>query len=255
MSRWMLLSWLVEALIFQPTRGVDVRPEQLGIIAEEVWLHTEDEVRLHAFFLPAPNAERVVLFLHGNAGNASHRLPNAAELTRLGTHVLLLDYRGYGKSDGSPTEEGVYLDARAALDHLTNARGYALEQIFVFGRSIGAAIAIDLAQERELAGIVLEGAFPSIEEVASHVFGAPFAWLAGRRFDSSSKISRVESPLLFFHGDQDEVIDFTLGRQLYALAPEPKAFETIVGAGHNNTVSVGGRPYFARIQLFLDQRR
>ena len=113
---------LVDRMIFYPEPGADLRPEQLGIEGEDVRILTEDGVRIHAFFLPFPGATRAVLFLHGNAGNASHRLPNAAELMRLGSHVLLLDYRGYGLSDGSPDEAGVYADARAGLAHLVGNR-------------------------------------------------------------------------------------------------------------------------------------
>ena len=114
---------LIERMIFFPTRGVDLRPEQLGVEGQELFLTTEDGVRLHAFFLPAADASRALLFLHGNAGNASHRLPNAAALARLGIHVLLPDYRGYGLSEGRPSEAGVYADARAGLAHLVDVGG------------------------------------------------------------------------------------------------------------------------------------
>ena len=136
---------ILDRLIFQPSPGVDLRPEALGIEAEEVFLEAEDGVRLHAFFLPAPAASRALLFLHGNAGNASHRLPNAAALARLGTHVLLLDYRGYGLSEGTPSEAGVYADARAGLAYLLNERGFAENRTVVFGRSLGGAVAVDVA--------------------------------------------------------------------------------------------------------------
>ncbi len=244
---------LLDGLIFQPTPGVDLRPERLGLAAEEVRFASEDGVRLHAFWLPAPRATRALLFLHGNAGNASHRLPNAAALAQLDTHVLLPDYRGYGRSEGRPSETGVYADARAALAHLVEVRGVAPARTVVFGRSLGGAVAVDLAQDRELAGVILESTFPSAAAVARSLMGAPGAWLAGRRFASEDKIQRVRCPLLFFHGDRDEVIDFALGRTLFERAPEPKHFETIPGAGHNDTVERGGRAYLRRIRHFLDE--
>jgi fermentation-respiration switch protein FrsA (DUF1100 family) len=244
---------LVDSMVFQPTRGVDLRPSQLGIEGEEIVLETEDGVRIHAFYLPAAGAGRGLLFLHGNAGNASHRLPNAAELVRLGVHVLLLDYRGYGASEGSPSEAGAYADARAGLSHLVRERGIPEQRIVVFGRSLGGAVAVDLAAGRDLAGVILESTFPSMRAVARSLFGPLLAGLASDKFDSLGKISRLRAPLLFFHGDRDEIIDFELGRQLFEAAPEPKAFEAIRGAGHNDTVEVGGRPYFARIQRFLDE--
>ena len=246
-------SQLLDRVIFQPSPGIDLRPHQIGIPGEEVSLRTEDGVGLHAFFLPSAGATRALLFLHGNAGNASHRLPNAAELVHLGVHVLLIDYRGYGLSEGRPTEDGVYADARAGLTHLTETRGIPQQRVVLFGRSIGSAVAIDLAQDRPLAGLILESAFPSAADVARTVLGPLGALLARGRFESDRKIARVRCPLLFFHGDRDQVIDIDLGRRLFDDAPTPKAFEVVSGAGHNDTTQVGGRAYFARIRRFLDE--
>ena len=242
---------LVDAVIFQPTRGVAVTPAQLGIAGEDVYLETEDAVRIHAFYLPAPGAHLALLFLHGNAGNASHRLPNAAELVRLGCSVLVLDYRGYGLSEGRPSEAGAYADARAGLAHLIDQRGFPADRVIVFGRSLGGAVAVDLARDRELAGVILESTFTSVADIARRLGGPLLGALAGHRFDSASKIDRIRAPLLFFHGDRDEVIDYALGRRLFDAAPDPKSFEIIAGAGHNNTTQVGGRRYFERIRLFL----
>jgi fermentation-respiration switch protein FrsA (DUF1100 family) len=245
---------LVESMIFYPVPGVDITPEQLGVSGEEVFFTTEDGVRIHAFYLPAPGARRALLFLHGNAGNASHRLPNAAELVNLECSVLVIDYRGYGLSEGRATEAGVYADARAGLAHLVEQRGFPENRIIVFGRSLGGAVAVDLAQGREFAGVILESTFPSIADVASNgPAGALFGALAGKRFDSASKIGRIRAPLLYFHGDRDGVIPYELGRRLFDIAPEPKAFETVHGAGHNDLTQIGGRPYFERIRRFLDE--
>jgi fermentation-respiration switch protein FrsA (DUF1100 family) len=244
---------LIERLIFFPTSGVDLRPEQLGVEGQELFLTTEDGVRLHAFFLPAAGASRALLFLHGNAGNASHRLPNAAALARLGIHVLLPDYRGYGLSEGRPSEAGVYADARAGLAHLVEGIGVPERRIVVFGRSLGGAVAVDLARDRELAGVILESTFTSASDVARLSFGSLLAPLVRGRFESKRKIGSIRSPLLFFHGDRDELIAFELGRALFEAAPEPKDFETIAGAGHNDTVEVGGRAYFGRIRRFIDE--
>ena len=244
---------IFERLIFQPSPGVDLRPEALGIEAEEVFLEAEDGVRLHAFFLPAPGASRALLFLHGNAGNASHRLPNAATLAHLGTHVLLLDYRGYGLSEGTPSEAGVYADARAGLAYLRSERGFAENRTVVFGRSLGGAVAVDVASDRDLAGVILESTFTSAADVVRTTIARPLAPLISNVLASDAKIGRLRAPLLFFHGDRDEIVDYRLGRDLFEAAPEPKAFETIRGAGHNNTVDVGGRAYFERIRRFLDE--
>ncbi len=243
---------LIDSMIFHPTRGVDLRPEQVGLNGHDVFLETEDGVRIHAFWLPAAGNDRALLFLHGNAGNASHRLPNAAHLVAMGASVLLLDYRGYGLSDGVPSEPGVYADARAGLSHLVEARDFPLHRIVVFGRSLGGAVAVDLVQSQEIAGLILESSFPSASAMATSIFRPAAALLRGR-FDSTSKIARLRAPLLYFHGNRDEIVPLELGRRLFAAAPEPKAFEEIDGAGHNDTTEVGGSAYFERIRRFLEE--
>jgi len=245
-------SRIVDGMLFHPTPGVDIRPEQVGVAGEDVYLETEDGVRIHGFWLPAPGATRAILFLHGNAGNASHRLPNAAGLVGLGANVLLLDYRGYGMSEGTPSESGVMADARAGLAHLREQRGVPEERIVVFGRSLGGAVAVDLVQDRPVAGVVLESTFTSLSDMAGGMLPLAAPFVRGR-FDSKAKIARLRAPLLALHGDRDEIVPFALGRALFEAAPEPKAFETISGAGHNDTVEVGGRSYYERIRRFLDE--
>jgi hypothetical protein len=242
----------VESIIFQPTPGAQLSPADLGISGEELRLTTADEVSIHAYYLPAPGAERALLFLHGNGGNASHRLPNADLMRQLDCSVLVLDYRGYGKSAGRATEAGVYLDARAALAYLTDTLRFPSERIVLFGRSLGGAIAVDLAQDRNLAGVILESTFSSAADIARLTGGRVLGSLTGKRFAPIDKIARVRAPLLFFHGDRDRIADPALGRRLFDAAPQPKQFETIVGAGHNDTFTVGGRAYFERIGAFLD---
>jgi len=243
---------LVDRVVFQPTPGAELRPDELGIDTREVWFEAEDGVRLHAYHVRAPGAAtRAILLLHGNAGNASQRLPLAAAYARLGADVLLLDYRGYGLSAGRPTEQGVYADARAALGEL-GAQGFQEGRVVLIGQSLGGAVAVDLAQRRPLAGVVLESTFSSLADVARGAVG-PVALLLRGRFDSAAKIPGLRAPLLCLHGDRDEIVPFALGRALFEAAPEPKTFEAFPGAGHNDVALVGGARYFARIGRFLDQ--
>ncbi len=248
-----VIDWLVGKMLFYPEPGSALRLDGSPVPIEEVYLRTRDGVRVHAYYLPSPGSSRALLFLHGNAGNASHRLPNALLLQRTRTNVLVLDYRGYGRSEGTPHEAGLYEDARAGLAHLLEERGFSADRIVLFGRSLGGAVAVDLAQDRDLGGMILESTFASLSGVASWHMGGLAGWLVRGRFDSQRKIPRTRSPLLFFHGDRDDIIPYEQGSLLYEAAPSPKAFETLHGAGHNDTVMVGGRPYIDRIERFLEE--
>ncbi len=245
---------LLDGVVFQPTRGGGISPASLGVEAEETWIETEDGVRLHAFRLPAQGdpLDLSLLFLHGNAGNASHRLPNAAQLARLGVDVLLLDYRGYGKSEGRPTEAGVHLDARAGLRAIERA-GRPPERTVLLGRSLGGAVAVGVATGRPLAGVILESTFSSLTDMVKVTLGFGLGPLVKGRFPADRQIGGLRAPVLFFHGDRDRIVPLELGERLYRRAPEPKAFERIRGAGHNDLVMVGGAAYFERIRQFLRQ--
>jgi fermentation-respiration switch protein FrsA (DUF1100 family) len=239
-------------MIFQPVPGAQLEPAALGIAGEDAFLTAEDGVRVHGFFLPAPGASRALLVFHGNPEKPKNGLSFGAQQMRLGAHVLLADYRGYGRSEGTPSEAGVHADARAALRHLVEARGVPERRIVVYGRSLGGAVAVELARDRELAGLVLESTFTSIADVGRAHLG-PLGWLAGRRFDSAAAIGRVRAPLLFVHGDRDEIVPWALGRRLFDAAPGPKRFETIPGAGHNDVAVVGGRAYLDVLAGFIDR--
>jgi uncharacterized protein len=202
---------------------------QKEIGADDVWLLTADGVRLHAWWIMAPQTRLVTLYLHGNAGNVTHRLLQICEITAAGSSVLILDYRGYGKSGGSPSEHGLYRDADAAYQCLLD-RGYRARQIILQGESLGTAVAVDLASRKDCTGIVLEAAFTSGRDVAGTVV-LLVGPLLFRGFDSESKITNIRVPLLFFHGDRDEIIPLRLGRALFDAAPEPKSFVVVPGAG------------------------
>ncbi|MBW2363141.1 MAG: alpha/beta hydrolase [Deltaproteobacteria bacterium] len=153
------IPWISNPLVnwaaFFPTPGVQIEPEAFGLPIETLSLRTDDGIHISAFYLPREGSRRAILFLHGNAGNASHRLPDAVQLWSLGASVLLLDYRGYGLSEGRPSERGVYRDGATGLAHLVGKLGFSPEEVVIFGRSIGSAVAVHLAQERNLGGLIL----------------------------------------------------------------------------------------------------
>ena len=241
-----------EKLIYFPYRAHDLTPADLGLAFDEVAIRAGDGVRLHGWFLPVPEARRTVLVCHGNAGNISHRLDRTLLLqAKLGLSVFLFDYRGYGKSEGSPNEEGTYSDGRAAYQYLID-RGLDPDEIVLFGESLGASIAVQLALEKPAAALVLEAPFSSIRDMAAAAYPfLPLGRLARTRYDNLAKIPSIDVPLLVFHGTHDRVVPFAQGERLFDAAPEPKRFYAISGAGHNDTFLVGGDGYWAAWKVFL----
>lgn len=218
---------------------------QAQVGAADVWLRASDGVRLHAWWIEPPGARIATLFLHGNAGNITHRVTHIQEITAAGSSVLMLDYRGYGKSEGRPTERGLYADAEAGYEYLRSLG----KPIVAHGESLGTAVAVDLAAKRPCAGVVLEAPFPSARAVAASVLPV-LGPLLIFSYNSASKIQRVHAPLLFIHGDRDSIVPLELGRALFRAAREPKAFWTVPGADHNDLVEAAGPRYRERLREF-----
>jgi len=224
-----------ERLVWFPDRALAASPADAGLDYREQWITTADGVRLHAWYLPGPPGAPVVLFLHGNAGNLSHRVPTLSLLSELGAGVLIVSYRGYGLSGGEPGEQGTYHDAQAAHDHLTGVLGVPARRIVVHGRSLGGAVASWLAVERECGALVLESTFTSVPDLAAEIYPLfPVRLLARIRYDTLSRIASVRCPVLVVHGRDDEVVPFRHGRRLFEAAPQPRAFLEIPG-GHNDS--------------------
>ncbi len=245
---------LENRFIFFPPRypAGFVNPAAYGIPVEEVWIATQDGVRLNAWFLPEPTTPKVLLVFHGNADNIGYTLDRLRSFWRLGVNVLALDYRGYGKSEGSPDEAGVYRDAEAAYDYLIAVRQFPPQSVYLYGQSLGGAVAIDLAARHACGGLIVESSFTSGRAMARRMFRIPlFEYVPKSRFDSLAKIARVRCPVLVIHGTQDELVPFSMSRQLYAAAPEPKAFLPIEGAGHNNLQEVGGVEYLTALRRVM----
>jgi uncharacterized protein len=241
--------------IFFPARPLVATPALFELSFEDVGFAAADGTRLHGWYLPVESDQPLVLFCHGNAGNISHRLDNLRQLHRLGLSVFIFDYRGYGSSDGKANEAGTYSDARGALAWLTN-RGWSHQQILYFGRSLGAAVAVQLALEYPPVGLILETPFTSISAMGRHhnpILYSALGWLLDARYDNLAKIGQIRVPLLMFQGDRDRIVPPAMAHQLFDAANEPKTWRLIPGADHNNTYEVGGEDYWRAWSVFLRQ--
>lgn len=242
---------LADRLIYFPSRAHDGgTPAALGLAYEDVALTAADGVRLHAWWVPAPAARRAVLLLHGNAGNVSHRLDKLAVLAGLDASVLLLDYRGFGRSQGAPDEAGLYRDADAAYAWL-RGRGLPSAAIVAYGESLGGPVAADLAARQPLGGLVLESAPSSILAVAQHHYPLlPVGWLLAARFDALARLPAVSAPVLILHSPDDEIVPFAMAEALRAAAPGPVRLVRLAG-GHNDAFVVAADTYQAALRDFL----
>jgi len=235
-----------------PSRTLVTTPHRIGLAHESVELATQDGETLSAWFVPAPDARATLLFAHGNAGNISHRLDSIRLFNELGLAVFIFDYRGYGESSGKPSEQGTYTDAETAWDYLTAERGIDPEEIVVFGRSLGAAIAAHLAHRHTPKALIVESAFTSVPDFGAEQYPLfPVRLLARIRYDTRSTLQGIHAPLLVVHSAEDEIIPYHHGEQIHATANEPKHLLTIRG-GHNDGFLVSGKQYVEGVLQFLD---
>lgn len=253
---------LEERLIYFPSRHPDgwwdtvALGRETGCAIEDRSFAAADGVRLHGWWcVPRPNAAptaaMTLLWFHGNAGNLSHRADMLARLLALPVRVLIVDYRGYGRSEGRPDEAGLYADARGAWAELTGPLGVPPERVVILGKSLGGAVAVALAAEVRPAGLVVQSSFTSARDMAARVFPFVPAALLRTRLDSASRIGAVRCPKLFVHGTADEVVPYELGHRLFAAAAEPKQWLDVPGAHHNDVYLVGGKPYVEALRAFV----
>ncbi|MHB8810193.1 MAG: alpha/beta hydrolase [Desulfobulbaceae bacterium] len=234
-----------------PSREITATPTKIGLNFEPVTITTSDHVRIKGWFVPAPQAKGVLLFLHGNAGNISHRLDSLAIFHRLGLSTLIIDYRGYGESEGRISEQGTYLDAQAAWRYLTETRGVAPEEIIIFGRSLGGAVAAHLAARTSPAGLILESVFSSVPDMAAQLYPVfPVRLLARYQYDVKKAVRTITCPLLVIHSPDDEIIPFAQGVKVYEAAGAPKEFLEIRGS-HNEGFMESGSMYQEGLERFI----
>lgn len=228
-----LVRYLEMTSIFYPSRNIEITPQRMNLPYEDATVTTEDGIKINGWLLLHSKAKCTVLFFHGNAGNISDRLVKLKFFHGLGVNVFIIDYRGYGRSQGKPTEKGVYLDGIAAYDFLKARPDIGTLPIVIYGGSLGGAVGIDVASRRDVAGLIIDSSFPSAASMSKVIYPVIPTFLLSVKFDSKSKIKNVTIPKLFMHSRDDQIVPFALGRMLYDSAPGPKEFVELTG-GHND---------------------
>jgi fermentation-respiration switch protein FrsA (DUF1100 family) len=253
-------------LIFLPQSQLKMTPQDLDLVYDEVWLPislpNRNSERIHGWWISA-TAQKVgtLLLLHGNGENISQNLYRALVFHHIGFDVLLVDYRGYGQSEGKfPQEAQVYEDVQIAFDYLVEQRHIAPQDIIVYGHSLGGAIAIDLAQNNpNIAGLIVESSFTSMREMADFLGGVyrwlPIDWLLHQHFDSMTKLPLLSMPILYIHGTLDETVPYFMSKTLYEATQSPKKLLIVPDADHNNVAVVGGEDYVQAVVEFMDMVR
>jgi fermentation-respiration switch protein FrsA (DUF1100 family) len=234
-----------------PSRAIGPGPDSIGLAYESVEILTEDGVRLDAWYVPVREPRGTVLFFHGNAGNISHRLDSLRVFNGLGFATLIFDYRGYGRSEGAVSEQGIYRDAEAVWRHLNEKRGIPATEVILFGRSLGAAVAAYMASQHRPGALIIESGFVSVPDMAAELYPwLPARWLARIGFPAGDYLKTVTCPVLVVHSRDDEIIPFDQGSRLFEVAREPKQFLELRG-GHNDGFLVSGRRYLDGLDTFV----
>lgn len=252
-----LLRWFENRQTYHPTAAMESDASRLGRPWEVAEFVASDGPRLHGWFFPAatnsPRREQVLLHCHGNGGNVSHRLGVADALLSSGVGVLLFDYRGYGRSEGHPSEEGTYRDAQAAYGWLRE-KGIAATNILVFGESLGGGVAVELARREAVGGLILQSTFTSVPDLGAELFPfLPVKWLGRIRYDTLAKLPRVEVPVLLMHSREDTLIRFAHAERNFGAARDPKRLVEIAG-DHNDFLEAGRAEFVAGFEGWLRER-
>lgn len=250
-----LLMYVMQSnLVYHPQSNIWATPASVGLPYEDVTFRTEDEVTLHGWFVPADTAALTVLYFHGNAGNISGRLETFQLLHDLGLNVFMIDYRGYGKSEGRPSEQGTYRDAEAAWKHLNQQRQIADSGIIIMGRSLGGSVAAWLAARKNPAAAIIESTFTSTVDLGSDLYPwLPVRWMINYDYNTLDQIKQIKSPIFMAHSRDDQIVPFHHGRQLFEAADEPKAFVELEGS-HGSGFWETGAKYRNGLQRFLEEQ-
>ncbi|MFW6314321.1 MAG: alpha/beta hydrolase [Desulfohalobiaceae bacterium] len=224
--------FLQPLLVYFPESELEAAPEKLGLSYQDVWLQSSQGNKIHAWFVPGPEGKEnpVVLFLHGNAGNISHRLDVLRIVHELGLACLMPDYQGYGQSQGRPSEKGMYQDAHAAWEFLVQEKGVLPRHIVIWGHSLGGPVAARLASERAPGALILDSTFTSLSEVGRKLYPfLPVKWFARYTYPTKEFLQQSQAPVLVVHSKEDGLVPFELGKELYQAGPQPKELLQIRG--------------------------
>jgi hypothetical protein len=244
-----------EQFIFFPSSAIEATPKDYGVDYEDIYFTVADGVKLNGWLALKPGARATLLWFHGNGGNIGHRAQGVKPLRdMLDANVFMIDYRGYGRSEGAVSEKGTYEDAEAAFKYLTQRSDIDPKRIVLFGQSLGSAVAADLAGRHDCLAVILEAPFASIPAMAKAIYPwLPVGALIRTRYDVIEKVKQIKAPLLVAHGDRDDIVPFEQGRQVFDAATGPKEFHALRGAHHNDTFEMGGDAYFAVMKDFIDK--
>lgn len=249
---FLYVRYLEKRSLFYPIARVDHTPAEIGFAFEDVAIRTPDGLTLHGWWVPAQNSGATLIFFHGNAGNIGDRLGKIELFHHLGLNILIFDYRGYGQSEGRPSEAGIYKDALGAYDYLRTRRDVDSQRVVFYGASLGGAVAVDLARKRPCAALIVDSSFTNAVDMAKTLYPFAPAFLVQARLDSLGKIGGVAAPKLFIHSRDDEIVPFRLGRKLFEAAPEPKEFLEVAGS-HNDGHMESEEIFTNGIEYFLQQ--
>ena len=239
--------------IYFPIKEIEFTPSDLGFKFDDVFFVNKEGLTLNGWFIKAANPRGTLLFCHGNAGNISHRLEIINILYKLNLNIFIFDYRGYGRSQGIPSEDGLYQDTYAAYQYLVSRKDVDNRSIIVYGRSIGANVAIDLVSQVEPACLISDGSFTSAYDMGRIIFPLlPIQWIITVKYDALSKIKNITTPKLIIHSRDDEVVPFRLGKKLFDAAAQPKEFYIMQGT-HNEGLLSASQEYTRRLDSFINK--
>lgn len=249
---FLYVKYLERTTVFLPLSEIKGTPSDLGFRYEDVYIPVGSNEEINAWYIQQDKDNYTILFCHGNAGNISSRLGIIKLLSDLNLNIFIFDYRGYGKSKGTPSEEGIYEDVLAAYKYLVNVKNIPPSKIIVYGKSLGSAPAVDLASKFDVRAVIIDSGFTSARDLGKVFYPFIPSFMISVKFDNINKIKKIDVPKLFIHSHNDNVVPFRLGKKLFDIAPLPKKFVVLRGS-HNDSLFVSESEAKEAIRSFVDE--